>query len=118
MSLRFHGHLKAPEDWRSVKRFAHSRPVRAGASFWTAPVLWRFGKDDSDLSLSSYRSDWLVIPLTRIGKKPAILRGLLRYTVGHETMDQRLYCAAKGGLGRHSGGRGGTAHSNPPPGLA
>src|ERR1035437_936965 len=44
MSPRFHGHLKAPEDGRSPKRFANSRPVRAGASFWTAPALWRFGQ--------------------------------------------------------------------------
>jgi hypothetical protein len=34
--------LKAPEDRRSPRRFANSWPVGEGASFWTAPVLWRF----------------------------------------------------------------------------
>jgi len=35
---------KAPEDWRSPRRFARARAQRTGASFWTAPVPWRFSR--------------------------------------------------------------------------
>ena len=33
---------KAPEDWRSPRRLAAISAIGGGASFWTAPVLWRF----------------------------------------------------------------------------
>src|SRR5450759_1671139 len=51
MSLRFQGHRKAPEDWRSPKAGARSNRPREAS--WTAPVLWRFGKGASDLAISS-----------------------------------------------------------------
>src|SRR5439155_25146854 len=34
--------LKAPEDWRTPRRFATTRTQRKSARFWSAPVLWRF----------------------------------------------------------------------------
>ncbi len=33
---------KAPEGWRTPRRFAHIRPLRISARFWTAAALCRF----------------------------------------------------------------------------
>ena len=35
---------KAPEDRRSPKPDGMSRALIVAARFWTAPVLWRFGR--------------------------------------------------------------------------
>jgi hypothetical protein len=33
---------KAPEDWRSLRRWRVLGNTRPRFAFWTAPVLWRF----------------------------------------------------------------------------
>src|SRR5947207_2051889 len=35
---------KAVEDYRSPRRFATAEAAEKSARFWTAPVLWRFGR--------------------------------------------------------------------------
>ncbi len=38
----FCGVSKAPEDWRSPRRFAFSGAWEGALASWTAPVLWRY----------------------------------------------------------------------------
>ena len=56
---------KAPEDWRSPKRFACARPDRRRASFWTAAVLCRFIDSGTACATTTCKSSFLEERRTR-----------------------------------------------------